>query len=366
MVGLRPLPTTDEARLIDGLLRFHDIEFSSDRSEKTPTESYLDAIDTYNQQELFCGDKAAALVLGHSRAVARWWRRHPDLPTEEKIESLFLRPTDFPGDDDVGPLSPFARFELPGELISWMNAVQRLRRREHTWDSWNFLVTPLPKGDWILDVYCSSTISTISLARVSQLLADVIVSSWSSADLSVQVKAWRAAARFAVRTFSELLRDEYALFLKPLALSSGHGFAIVAPSPAIAVTKLRECADRCKDPKRKEELVALAATITASRSFASPSVCVVFLAVTVVVDRESNRDCTELDGVAGFIRDDALEWIVVQEKTGKQGTGRGQLETFSRMIRTPASTPKTSQLGGSRVSYIEIVHPTDRLSSRRR
>jgi hypothetical protein len=353
LTGITALQPGSDQAIIRSLAPEREIVFSASAGDTSPAARYVDALDEYTQQDVFCSAAASRLVLGHARSLAVWWNEHANLQIGDKVARLFSKPPDL-RTVDLQELSSFVRFKLPLDERDWVDVVRRLRVEASTWDDWHFLVTPSARDELTIDIFWTDRFSAIAHYRICEMLAETAVTSWEWTDADRQRACWRAVAQFATRSLGCIFKDAFLVLLKPENATAGAGYAIVASSD-LATKRLESFIERCVDMKRKKELSALRHAILHVHDVQSTDLCIIMLAQTRILDRETNREQGELDGVAAFVSPTAVRWILVEEKSGTRSSGRAQLERIRDFLRFPTNAPIPVQLAAGRAMRLDVT-----------
>ena len=276
-------------------------------------------------------------MLSHIEAFKPWLtkRKQEGKDVDEIIDALFTEPTDWqePRDRDY---RGFLGLQLPIQL-DWLTETRLWLRdtaQENPWIGANFLVTPDPNGSTTaIDLYSGPDGFPIhALHHSVKQLSRAFLGAANRAD---RYQLWASTSRLIARAFEATLSSNFAVRIQPVMAKGDHvGYASLGDTYELCRGFVKGFLVACLDEGRENELRQLLSLTDAMNRWRSPAM--IMLAKTLILDRRTNQEVTDIDGLCGFFGEDGLKWIILECKKKDSGGGERQLhEGLGRATAQP-------------------------------
>ena len=300
--------------------------FDPDADRQNKAIRVLDALDDFHAEDLFADKQSAKQVLAHLKEFKDWWRNSGHSDHTEAIERLFTRPPDWPT-HRAPELSHYARLHLSSTGMDWLAEVVRWLDDDACWRRSNFYINPshdIASNGFSCDLYCDGPFPPAAAAHVATLLAEQAAVA-ARADSLLASRVWRSLGRFMVAALKDTLRSG-SVVLEPAAKRNGTMTYVVAgTSLNSAQGRLDNLIGDIDSDDRKRELSGLSHALRAIPSSKPTSPHMIALGPIKIV-AEDGAIAAEIDGVWCAFVSDAVEWYLLEHKSGRQTGARRQLE----------------------------------------
>lgn len=317
----------------------------------------LEAMDRFQFRTTFTSPASAESVLSHLREFKLWWARQNDvdMPLVNRIESLFVRPPDWPEIPRKG-WDWSLRLEIPGGEAHWVEEARTWWSDGKPWISANFLLSYAPRESSLLvDVFGRSNIHAAVAEHVTDRLSKAMASFWYL-EPRTRTRLSQSAANFAAVLLSAILHKG-RVHIEPTACGEGFVSAIASRDHGELASRLATCTDQMDDSGRADELRALAHLVS-SNGATMPGPWIAIVGRLLLLDETTGTTIAEIDGACASCHASGVRWYFVEQKARRLSGASQQLATLRAMIHAPSSEPVDGDSGGNgRIRWFTVDSP---------
>ena len=318
----------------------------------TPMSTLFEALDRYQFEVFFTGERANQYVLTHLREFREWWlkRAAEGAAVAARVESLWTRPPDWPTLERTSEALAL-KVHVPVKERRWVQEARAWHADGVPWEGSTFLLTYPPAADHAsCSILAHGQLSPRTVVHIASLLAARSEASWGHA--AGAPRLWRSVAGFGRLLLSYIAQLDVEVVVRPTRAADGSiGFAALGRQGSPLYERIGLVANRSREasPARAEELEALAAYVRDLPHEPGQTYCLAFLGQVLLVDRASFTERHELDGVVAQISERGVAWHFLEMKGGRKGKPRKQLERLQKALRAKLGPQVVRRLGAQSV-----------------